>query len=299
MIARTSAVLVVLLVLLALPLHAELTRFFTGNHSVDVTLRLHGPTLILAGGGGDQTEAMQAAVNSIRGCDSREAKVDVVVIRASGGPGYNGYLQALDGANWVVTPVITDRDSASRPDVVDIVRMAELVFFAGGDQCNYIRWIKGAPVEQAVESLYRRGGAIGGTSAGLAIMGEVSYDACPSQSAQSAQVLMDLFHVDVSVSRNFFHWPLMIDTSAELHAPLRHVVDAISLAQRSRHRRFCLKFFIRPEQARRSGEIVRSALGHHVDLHARPRPSALGEGSAFARRGLSSYVVTILHSHPS
>lgn len=39
--------------------------------------------------------------------------------------------------------VITDRAAAERADVEEIVNKAEIVWFAGGDQCNYIRWIKG------------------------------------------------------------------------------------------------------------------------------------------------------------
>jgi cyanophycinase len=206
-----------LTLLLALPLRAELTRYWTGNHDIDAAPRLHGPVLILAGGGGDQTEAMQAAVDAIRGCSECERKVDAVVLRASGGAGYNPYLMKLRGVNSVVSMVITDRDSASRPDVEKIVRMAELVFFAGGDQCNYIRWIKGTPVAEAVKSVFRRGGAVGGTSAGLAIMGEIAYDACPSQSAQSKEVLADPFHVDVSLSRQFFDWPVMADIITDTH----------------------------------------------------------------------------------
>jgi cyanophycinase len=201
----------------ALILLADLTRYWTGNYVEDVRPRLHGPVLVLAGGGGDQTEAMQAAVNTIRGCTDCDAKIDVVVIRASGAAGYNDYLMALDGVSSVVSMVITDRESASRPDVVNIVRMAEMVFFAGGDQCNYIRWIKGTPAADAVKEVYARGGAIGGTSAGLAIQGEIAYDACPNQSAQSKEVLVDPFHVDVSLSRDFFGWPAMEDVITDTH----------------------------------------------------------------------------------
>ena len=210
------AIRLTLILLLAIPAHAELTRYWTGS-SDDVRPRLHGPMLLLAGGGGDQTEAMQAAVNGIRGCTQCNAKIDIVVLRASGGAGYNSYLMALEGVNSVVSMVITDRESAMRPDVVRIVDTAELVFFAGGDQCNYIRWIKGTPIQTAVERLFRRGGAIGGTSAGLAIQGEIVYDACPSQSAKSCEVLLDPFHEDVSLSRRFFDWPVMRDIITDTH----------------------------------------------------------------------------------
>jgi cyanophycinase-like exopeptidase len=90
--------------------------------------------------------------------------------------------------------VMRDREFSSRPDVVEAVRNAEFVFFAGGDQCNYIRWIKDTPVSAAVKEVYERGGAIGGTSAGLAIQGEIAYDACPYVSAHSPTVMSDPCH---------------------------------------------------------------------------------------------------------
>jgi cyanophycinase len=189
-----------------------LTRFFSGNPD-DVKPRLHGPMLLLAGGGGDVTSGLQAAIDRIRG----EGTIDVVVLRASGAEGYNPYFMEMKGVDSVETLVITDRESAARADVVEAVRNAELIYFAGGDQCNYIRWIKGTPVERAVERVYRRGGAVGGTSAGLAIMGQYAYDACPSQSARSAEVLLDPFHVDVSVSTGFFEWPALRGVITDTH----------------------------------------------------------------------------------
>ena len=140
-----------------------------------------------------------------------------MVIRASGADGYNSYFQAMDGVNSVISMIITDRESARRPDVVRIVRDAELVFFAGGDQCNYIRRIKGTPVADAVKDVFRRGGAIGGTSAGLAIQGQIAYDACPGQSAKSVEVMADPFHTDVSLSRDFFSWPIMRAIVTDTH----------------------------------------------------------------------------------
>ncbi|MGZ7079178.1 MAG: cyanophycinase, partial [Thermoanaerobaculia bacterium] len=58
---------------------------------------------------------------------------------------------------------------------------------------------------------------IGGNSAGLAIQGDVVYDACPDQSAQSKDVLLDPFHVDVSLSRNFFNWRYLDRTITDTH----------------------------------------------------------------------------------
>ncbi|HEY0142369.1 MAG TPA: cyanophycinase [Thermoanaerobaculia bacterium] len=193
-----------------------LTRFDAGDPR-DVAPRLRGPLLVLAGGGGDIADAMQAAIDAARGCTSCATKLDVVVLRASGADGYNEWFMKLRGVDSIATFVITDRESAGRDDVVARVRNAEVVFFAGGDQCNYIRWIKGTRTTDAVKEVHRRGGVIGGTSAGLAIQSEVAYDACPSQSAKSAEVLRDPFHADVSLSRGFFDWTVMRGTITDTH----------------------------------------------------------------------------------
>jgi len=196
---------------------AELVRYRSGNPE-DARSRLHGPVLILDGGGGsDSTAAYQLAIDKVRGCTDCDMKLDVVVLRASGADGYNAYFMEMKGVNAVQSLVITDRQSAARSDVLETVRRAELVFFAGGDQCNYIRWIKDTPVELAVKHVYQRGGAVGGSSAGLAIQGEISYDACPNQSAVSADVLKDPFSVDVSLSRHFFDWPPLRDVITDTH----------------------------------------------------------------------------------
>jgi cyanophycinase len=206
-----------LTLLIAAAASADLVRYSSGS-DVDARPRLHGPALILDGGGGsDATAAYQMAIDRVRGCSDCDRKLDVVALRASGSDGYNEYFMRMRGVNSVVSLVITDRESAARPDVVSAVRNAELIFFAGGDQCNYIRWIKGTPVEAAVKSVYRRGGAVGGSSAGLAIQGEIVYDSCPNQSAVAAEVLKDPFSVDVSLSRGFLDWPALRDVITDTH----------------------------------------------------------------------------------
>ena len=202
--------------LLPFSAHAALVRYSSGNWDRDVNPPLYGPVLDLSGSS-SVDDALQADVDRIRGCSNCDVKINVVVIRASGADGYNPVFMALKGVDSIVTLLITDRESAQRDDVVDTVKRAEFVWFAGGDQCNYIRWIKGTRTEDAVKSVYKRGGAIGGNSAGLAIQGDVAYDSCPDQSAQSATVLKDPFHVDVHLSRDFFHWRYLDGIITDTH----------------------------------------------------------------------------------
>ena len=201
--------------LIATNTHAELKIYLAGNPA-DVTPKLHGPILDLAGSSAEPS-GLQAMVDAVRGCSDCDAKVDVVVIRASGDHGLNPVFMALQGVDSAASYVITDRDSANRRDVERSVRDAEVVWFAGGDQCNYIRWIKGTRVHHAVERVFRRGGGVGGNSAGLAIQGDVVYDACPDVSAASKDVLADPFHRDVSLSSDFFRWPALRGTITDTH----------------------------------------------------------------------------------
>jgi cyanophycinase len=195
---------------------ASLTRWFTGEPA-DTHPAMHGPVLDLAGGGKDVEPALQAMIDKVRGCSHCAAKLDVLVLRASGEDGYNPLFASLAGVSSVATLLITDRASSDRPDVVRQARNAEVVFFAGGDQCKYVQWIKGTKLARAIADVYRRGGGVGGTSAGLAIQGDIVYDSCPDQSAASKDVLRDPYSIDVSLSRHFFRWPPMRNTITDTH----------------------------------------------------------------------------------
>jgi cyanophycinase-like exopeptidase len=72
-------------------------------------------------------------------------------------------------------------------------------------------------VQRSVESVFKRGGGVGGNSAGLAIQGDIAYDACPDVSANSKDVLADPFHRDVSLSSDFFRWPALRGMITDTH----------------------------------------------------------------------------------
>src|SRR5262245_1372090 len=194
---------------------AKVTRYVTGNPA-DVQPTLHGPSLDLGGGSTDVDQAFQEMFDEVRGCSNCDTKLDVVILRASGADGYNDYLFAMNGVDSVETLVITKRTDANTEEVENTVRNAEVVFFAGGDQCDYVTLFKGTLVETAVESVYARGGGIGGTSAGCAIQGEYSFDAC-SGSIVSADALADPFNRRVSITTDFFHWINLEGTITDQH----------------------------------------------------------------------------------
>ncbi len=211
---RTLAIVLAAAVLAAAA-EAKVTRYLTGN-AADVTPALFGPAHDLGGGSTDVDAGIQYLIDQARGCTSCAAKVDVVILRSTGADGYNDYIFAMNGVDSVETLVITKPSDSNTAAVETTVKNAEVVFFAGGDQCDYVKNFKGTKVETAVESVYARGGGVGGTSAGTAMQGEFTYDAC-NGSATSADALGNPYHRRVSFTYGFFNWAHLEDVITDDH----------------------------------------------------------------------------------
>jgi cyanophycinase len=201
--------------LLALPAQAKVTRYLTGNPA-DVVVSLAGPAHDFGGGGTDVDAALQWIIDQVRGCTTCSTKIDVVILRSSGSNGYNDYIYAMNGVDSVETLVITSARDANTTAVETTVKNAEVVFFAGGDQCNYVSYFKGTLVETAVEFVYAKGGGVGGTSAGTAIQGDFTYDGCRG-SALSSDALANPYHRTVTFTYDFFHWANLQNTITDSH----------------------------------------------------------------------------------
>jgi cyanophycinase len=72
----------------------------------------------------------------------------------------------------------------------------------GGDQSNYVRYWKGSPVEDAIHHVAAKPAPVGGTSAGMAILGEFVYAAF-GESLTSVVALADPYAADVTLDRDF------------------------------------------------------------------------------------------------
>ena len=91
--------------------------------------------------------------------------------------------------------------------MADIIRHAEAVFIAGGNQARYVNFWKGTPVEDAINANIASGKPIGGTSAGLAVLGEFAYgclkDKDDDNDLASTDVLPNPYHERVTLVRDF------------------------------------------------------------------------------------------------
>ena len=122
------------------------------------------------GGGNDVDEAFQWMAE-------RGGGGDMVILRSSGADGYNDYLMDLVKPNSVESIVLKDRQASFAPEIAAKIDGAEAIFLAGGDQADYVNFWKDTPVQEALQRAILRGVPLGGTSAGLAVLGDQIFSA--------------------------------------------------------------------------------------------------------------------------
>ncbi len=169
------------------------------------------PGLVLMGGSTDVDNALAWMVEKSGGGD-------FVVIRVTGGNGYNTYIQGLGELNSVETLRIDSKEAANDPKVAAIIKNAEALFIAGGDQSKYIAFWSGSKVQEAIQYLINEKKVpVGGTSAGCAIMGDFVFTG-ERGSALSEEALVNPFDEKVTVINSaLIDYPLLENTITDQH----------------------------------------------------------------------------------
>lgn len=187
------------------------TSYFTGSIA-DVSPATQTGTCLM-GGATEDDNAMKWFLN-------RSGGGDIVVLRAAGGNGYNSYLFSGLGitVNSVETIVIPSIAAANDVYVRTQIRNAEAVFIAGGNQADYINFWKNTAVDSALNYLINiKKVPIGGTSAGMAIMGQ-AYNSAVNGSVTSAEALANPFNTKITIgNNNFLHNPFLAKTITDTH----------------------------------------------------------------------------------
>ena len=170
--------------------------------------------IAMMGGGSDLDEAFRWLCNKGNGGD-------FLILRARGDDDYNPYVNGLCKLNSVATLIIPNREAAMDPAVAEIIRKAEVIFIAGGDQSNYVRGWQGTPVEIAINEGIAAGKPIGGTSAGLAVQGEFVYgcmkDKPDDKDLASTDVLPNPYFERVTLVRDFLKIPHLENLITDSH----------------------------------------------------------------------------------
>lgn len=153
--------------------------------------------LVLMGGGADVDAAFKWMIE-------RSGGGDVVILRATGTDAYNPYINGLGTVNSIETLLINTRELANNDTVAYIIRNAEMVFIAGGDQSDYMNYWKGTKVDKALNYLLTEKKApVGGTSAGCAILGGLYYSG-ENGSTTSAAALQNPYDNTITLYKNDF-----------------------------------------------------------------------------------------------
>lgn len=184
--------------------------WFTGNTQDAAPQPLGG--VCMMGGASEFDPAMQWFLDRANGGD-------VLVLRASGADGYNDYMYSdLGGINSVETIRFDAAGAANDPYVAERIQKAEAIWFAGGDQWNYASYWRNTPVQTLInEAITQRNIAIGGTSAGMAILGGCYFSA-QFGSITSSFALTNPMDQAVAVDCTpFLNVPFMAATITDTH----------------------------------------------------------------------------------
>jgi cyanophycinase len=229
------------------------------------------PGLMLVGGGDWPYDAFRWMIG-------KAGHGRIVILRASGAnEAQDEFFKDIGGITAAQTLVFEDRRAASDPQVLEIVRKADGIFIAGGDQSNYVNYWKGTPLNEALNQHVRDGKPLGGTSAGLAIMGAYSYGAMDGGSLVSADALKDPMGPAVTLVDDFLELSLL---------PAHQVITDSHFGARDRLGRL-VTFVARLSKEKSSAEIK----GIGVDEYTALCIDGEGVGKVFTGNGGSAWLV--------
>ena len=169
------------------------------------------PGLMLVGGGEWPQDAFHWMIE-------RAGHGHIVILSASGTTEeQDKFYKDLGGIASAQTFVFNDRKAASDPKVLAAIDKADGIFFAGGDQAHYVRYWKGTPLNEAIDRHVREGKPIGGTSAGLAILGAYVYGAMDGGSMTSDVAMRDPLNKGMTLESDFLHLPYLQHVITDSH----------------------------------------------------------------------------------
>jgi beta-aspartyl-peptidase (threonine type) len=174
--------------------------------------------LALMGGGGSVDAAYRAIASHAGGGH-------IVILRAvhddsldpqSGDYG-ESFMKEWGPVTSAETIVFHHREASYDPRVLAALRGADGIFLAGGDQANYVNYWKGTPVQGILNAHVRASRPIGGSSAGLAILGHYSYTSLDGGSMESKVALADPFDSGVTLEGDFLHFRWLENVITDTH----------------------------------------------------------------------------------
>jgi cyanophycinase len=164
-------------------------------------------------GGGEQDLALKFLCERANGGD-------FLILRANTRDDYaqevNEKIRALCPLNSAATIIFSEREDSDDRKLIEHIAQAEAIFLAGGDQSNYVRFWQDTPVEEALNRHIASDKPMGGSSAGLAVLGEFSFSSM-IDTIHSPAALADPYGNKVTISRDFLRIPLLTGIITDTH----------------------------------------------------------------------------------
>ena len=192
-----------------------LERFLVGDPAAATPDPIQ-PGLLLMGGGVHDPDAMRWFL-------ARAGHGHIVVLRASMTTDVADEIyRELHGAVSVETFVFHARSAAHDRHMLQSLAQADGVFIAGGDQSRYVKFWKHTDVARLLDEHVARGKPLGGTSAGLAIMGEYVFSAMTPADVTTDLALNHPTSRDVTIDTDFLHFDVLKNYITDSHFDRRH-----------------------------------------------------------------------------
>jgi len=159
-------------------------KIFYSIIAVSILGMAQGSVLLVGGGGEDYNDWSDAPYRwLVDHAPNKKVLVMHYSTTSTFMPPYFISLGAVSSTNLVISSVAVANDSANYRTILEY----DGIFLRGGDQWQYVNRWKGTLVEKAIKEVFQRGGVVGGTSAGEAVLSQVIFDArVTSTSPQSA-----------------------------------------------------------------------------------------------------------------
>lgn len=192
------------------------TQYVLGDLKASTPGKVESGLLLM--GGGDRNH------DALRWFLGKAGRGHLVVLRASqAGEVGEEFYKEVGGIASVQTFVFHDREASYDRALLNALKSADGIFIAGGDQSRYVRYWKDTPVAAALDAHVVAGKPLGGTSAGLAMLGEYLYGAMDGGSQTSPRALADPLGPENTIETGLLHL-----------AALKGVVTDSHFSERSR-----------------------------------------------------------------
>jgi cyanophycinase-like exopeptidase len=205
--------------------HSGYIYYRYGNQSDPTTLPTPVPGLALEGGGTDIDLLYQWMAARADGVDATVSNNNLVlpsnatpqagnflVLGTLKDSAYDSYIYGLAQSvgiplNSVATLDVPSTEAANDPFVAQTIAKASAIFIMGGDQSTYVNDWQNTPVQAALDQAAAGGVPIGGTSAGVNVLGQYIYSAENTKGAVSSDVLANPYSSEISLDKNFLSVP--------------------------------------------------------------------------------------------